>query len=72
MKSTFYIIFLKAYLKFLRIVHSRNGLHQVGSGVVAKVRADVTHTQTSTACFQILWMLISWFVQCIYLWKDRT
>lgn len=68
----FIIIFFRAYLKFLRIVHSWDGLHQVGGGVVAKVRAYVTHTQSSTACLQILWMLISWFVQCIYLWEDHT
>lgn len=57
------------HLKFLWIVHSRNRLHQVGSRVVAKVRADITDTQTSIAGFQILRMLISRFVQCIDLWK---
>lgn len=55
------------HLKFLRIVHSRNGLHQVGSRVVAKVRADITNTQASTTGLQILWMLISRLVQCINL-----
>lgn len=52
-------------------MHSRNRLHQVGSWVVTKVRAHVTYTQTSTTGFQILWMLISWFVQCIDLWEEQ-
>lgn len=51
------------YLKFLRIVHSWNGLHQVGSRVVAKVGADITDTQASAAGLQILWMLILRLVQ---------
>lgn len=62
---------ISTYLKFLRVVHSRNGLHQVGCRVVAKVRTDVTNTQTPTAGFQILRMLISRFVQCIDLCIDR-
>lgn len=53
------------HLKFLRIVHSRNGLHQVGSRVVAKVGADITDAQASTAGLQILWMLILRLVQRI-------
>ena len=57
------------YLKFLRIVHSRDGLHQVGSRMVAEVGADVANTQTSTAGLQILRMLKSRFVQCIDLWS---
>lgn len=52
-------------------MHSRNGLHQVGSRMIAKVRADVANTQTSTAGLQILWMLKSRFVQCIDLWNKQ-
>lgn len=63
--------FVITYLKFLRVVHSRDGLHQMGSRVVTKVRADITDTETSTTGLQILWMLKSRFVQCIYLWKTQ-
>lgn len=55
------------YLKFLRIVHPRNGLHQVGRRVVTEVRADVADAQASTAGLQVLWMLIGRFVQSINL-----
>ena len=63
--------FVIKYLKFLRVVHSRDGLHQMRSRVVTKVRADITNAETSTAGLQILWMLKSRFVQCIYLWKTQ-
>lgn len=39
--------------------------------MIAKVRADVANTQTSTAGLQILWMLKSRFVQCIDLWNKQ-
>lgn len=46
-------------------MHSRNGLHQVGSRMVAKVRADIANTETSTTGLQIFRMLKSRFVKCI-------
>lgn len=53
------------HLKLLRVVHARDGLHQVRSGMVAEIRADVTHTQTSRTGLQVLWMLIGRFVKSI-------
>lgn len=52
-------------------MHSRNRLHQMRSWVVAKVRADIANTQTSTTGLQILRMLKSRFVQCINLFKEK-
>lgn len=65
------IIIKVTYLKFLRIVHSRNGLHQVGSRMVAKIRANITNTQPPTASLQILRMFIGRFVQSIDLWNKQ-
>lgn len=46
-------------------MHARNGLHEMGGGVVAKVRADVANTQTPSTCFQVLRMLIGRFMKSI-------
>lgn len=43
-------------------MHSRDRLHQVGSWVVAEVRADVADAQASTTGLQVLRMLIGRFV----------
>lgn len=48
-------------------MHARNGLHEMGSGVVAKVRADIAHTQTPATYFKIFGMLIGRFMEGIYL-----
>lgn len=53
------------YLKLLGVVHARDGLHQVGGRVVAKVRADVTNAQTASAGLQILGVLVGRLVQGI-------
>lgn len=59
------------HLKFFRVVHARDGLHQVGGRVVTKVRADITNAQAASTGLQILRMLISRFVQGIYLWNKQ-
>lgn len=55
------------HLKFLRVVHARDGLHEVGGGVVAEVRADVADPQASVAGLQVLRVLVGWLVQSINL-----
>lgn len=48
-------------------MHSRDGLHQMGGGVVAKVRADISDAQATAAALQVLRMLKSRFVERINL-----
>lgn len=55
------------YLKFFRIVHSRDGLHQMRGWMVAEVGADITDAQTTAAALQIFRVLKGRFVQCINL-----
>ena len=51
-------------------MHARNGLHQVGCGVVAKVGADIANTQTTSTGLQVLGMLKGGLVKSINLLKE--
>lgn len=55
------------YLKFFRIVHSWDGLHQMRSWMVTEVRADITNAQATAAALQIFGMLKSRFVESVNL-----
>ena len=49
------------------VVQAGDALHQVGRGVVAEVRADVAHPQTTATHLQVLRVIIRWLVQYVYL-----
>lgn len=52
-------------------MHARDGLHEVGGGVVAEVRADITDPQASIAGLQVFGVLVGWLVQSVNLeWKN--
>ena len=50
------------YLNIVSVVEARDTLHQVRGWVVAKVRADVTHTESTLGLLQLLWVIIRRFV----------
>ena len=58
------------HLKLVRNMHARNGLHQVGCGVVSKVGADITNTQTTSTGLQVLGMLKGRLVKSVNLLKE--
>lgn len=59
------------HLKLLGVVHARDGLHEVGGGVVAKVRTDVADPQAPVAGLQVLRVLVGWLVQSVNLHRRQ-